>query len=116
MLLTHCRYIDEIAEAYVVLRTRLIEEDTLEAYLDRLAITLDARAYGSSFPKSSEEKPAVVNELLFSGSIIDPDPTICATEVQPEGEADAIQYLYVFWKISVPLGNFSCHLKQICSS
>jgi hypothetical protein len=116
MLLTHYRYIDEIAEAYVVLRTRLLEEDTLEAYLDRLAITLDARAYGSSFPKSNEEKPAVVNELLFSGSITDPDPTICATEVQPEDEAEPVQYLYVFWKISVPLGNLSRRFESICHS
>ncbi|RDI85515.1 hypothetical protein Vi05172_g4503 [Venturia inaequalis] len=79
-------------------------EDTLEAYLDRLAIALEARAYGSSFPKSSEEKPAVINELLFSGTIKDSDPTICATEVQSEGDSEPLQYLYVFWKISVPLG------------
>lgn len=108
--LTHYRYIDEIAEAYVVLRTRLLGEDTLEAYLDRLAITLDARAYGSSFPKSSEDKPVVINELLFSGTVKDADPTICATEVQSEGESEPIQYLYVFWKISVPLGNNSYQL------
>jgi hypothetical protein len=114
--LTHYRYIDEIAEAYVVLRTRLLEEDTLEAYLGRLAITLDARAYGSSYPKSSEDKPTVVNELLFSGSITDSDPTICATEVQPEGEAEPLQYLYVFWKIAVPLGKLPCHFQQICHS
>jgi hypothetical protein len=93
-----------------------LDEDTLEAYLDRLAITLDARAYGSSYPKSSEEKPVVINELLFSGSVSDTEPTICATEVQPEGEGEAIQYLYVFWKISVPLGNFSSRLHQICRS
>ncbi|TID21821.1 hypothetical protein E6O75_ATG05216 [Venturia nashicola] len=96
--------LDEIAEAYVVLRTRLLGEDTLQAYLGRLTITLDARAYGSSFPKSSEEKPAVINELLFAGAIQDSDPTICATEVQSEGESEPLQYLYVFWKTSVPLG------------
>ena len=97
---------------HIVLRTKLLDEDTLEAYLARLAISIEARAYGTIHTRPDDhqhqsyhqQKPATANELLYSGTI-DPnqEPTICATEVQPEGSDEPIQYVYIFWKLTVPL-------------
>ncbi|KIW01311.1 uncharacterized protein PV09_07347 [Verruconis gallopava] len=97
--------LDEEVPVHVVLRTRLLDEKTLEAFLARLAITLEARAYGTLHVKPGEnEKPSPVNELLFQGAIDQgEEPTICATEVQREGHEGPIQYLYIFWKITVPI-------------
>ena len=90
---------------HVVLRTKLLDEDSLETYLERLTITLEARAYGTLHVKPGEnEKSHPANELLYSGSIDqDNEPTICATEVQSDGSSEAIQYAYIFWKLLVPI-------------
>jgi hypothetical protein len=94
---------------YVVLRTKVLRESTLEAYLSRLTITLEGRAVGALHVKSAEgQNPGQstqANELLFSEVInTTEEPTICATEVQTEDDSDPIQFLYVFWKIKVHLG------------
>lgn len=90
---------------HVVLRTKLLDEDVLEAYLARLAISLEARAYGTLYSKPGEtEKPLPANELLYSGPIENvEEPTICATEVQLEGKDEAAQYVYIFWKTSISI-------------
>jgi hypothetical protein len=104
---SRCLYLlaDEDVPVHVVLRTKLLDEDVLEAYLERLAISLEARAYGTLHVKPGEnEKPVLANELLYSGAIDqDEDPVICATEVQHEGQDESIQYVYIFWKLVVPI-------------
>lgn len=88
-----------------MLRTKLIDEDVLEAYLARLSITLEARAYGTLHIKPGDtEKPLPANELLYTGTISrDEEPTICATEVQHEGQEEPAQYIYIFWEVKVPI-------------
>lgn len=99
-------FVDEEVPVHVVLRTKLLDEDVLEAYLNRLAISLEARAYGTLHVKAGEsEKSVSANELLFSGAISrTEEPIICATEVQHEGQDEPIQYVYIFWKLLVPIG------------
>lgn len=91
-----------------MLRTKLLDEDVLEAYLARLAVSLEARAYGTLHAKPGEnEKSTPANELLYSGAIDqDEEPTICATEVQHEGQDEPVQYVYIFWKLTVPICKF----------
>jgi hypothetical protein len=92
-----------------VLRTRVLDEGTLESYLSRLAIILEGRAVGALHVKPADgpnaAQPTQANELLFSESInTTEEPTICATEVQTEDDSEPVQFLYVFWKIKVQLG------------
>jgi hypothetical protein len=92
-----------------VLRTKVLGESALESYLSRLAITLEGRAVGALHVKPVEGQnagqPSQANELLFSETInTTEEPTICATEVQTEDDSEPVQFLYVFWKIKVILG------------
>jgi hypothetical protein len=90
----------------------VLGESTLEAYLSRLAITLEGRAVGAVHVKHTEgqnsSQSSQANELLFSEIInTTEEPTICATEVQPEDESEPVQYLYVFWKTKVHLSKLN---------
>lgn len=101
-----------------MLRTKVLGESTLEAYLSRLAITLEARAVGTLLPKPGEGQPPAqsvqANELLFTETIDDlEEPTICATEVQSEDDSEPIQFLYVFWKVKVHLGMLDSYPSRI---
>ena len=116
---TLMRSADEEVPVHIVLRTKLLDEDTLEAYLARLAISLEARAYGTLYNRQDDDhhankKPATANELLYSGTI-DPDeePTICATEVQTEGHDEPIQYVYIFWKVTVPISRPKAKINKL---
>jgi hypothetical protein len=96
---------------YVVLRTKALGESTLETYLSRLAITLEARAVGTLLAKPTDgqsvAQPSQANELLFSEIIKNTEePTILATEVQTEDDTEPSQFLYVFWKVEVHLGAY----------
>jgi hypothetical protein len=92
---------------HIVLRTKLLDEDVLEAYLARLAISVEARAYGTLHTNTrsdQQEKPTTTSELLHTGVIpSDDEPIICATEIQAEGEDEPTQYVYIFWKLNIPL-------------
>jgi hypothetical protein len=106
---------------YVVLRTRVLGESTLEAYLSRLVITLEGRAVGALHVKSADgqnpTQPSQANELLFSEIInTTEEPTICATEVQTEEESEPVQFLYVFWKTKVHLGKLKFITYSLLSS
>jgi hypothetical protein len=111
--------LDELVTAYVVLRTPALGEYELKKYLSRLAITIEARAVGPQAPKPGDPPSAPshgrdVTETLASESVnISDDPLICATEIQlesPEGEAEPVQYIYMFWKVIIPLGMFKSTL------
>ncbi|KAF2401219.1 hypothetical protein EJ06DRAFT_542607 [Trichodelitschia bisporula] len=108
--------LDELVPVYVVLRTKALDEESLTRFLSRLIITLEARAVGTLPLKQGEvptTQPSQVNELLFSETIkTAEEPTICATELQPEGESDAVQLLYVFWKVTVPLGRSKSKMQK----
>jgi hypothetical protein len=99
-------YPDEEVPVHVVLRTKLLDEDELEAYLSRIAISLEARAYGAlhTRPGDAHDKPVAANELLYTGTIDqDQEPIICATELQTEGKDKPTHFVYIFWKLIVPI-------------
>jgi hypothetical protein len=85
LLLMH-RCLDELVPVYIVFRTPLIEDVVLKSYLARLAITLEAFAFGT-VPHS---------ELIFSGTIKDSNkPTIIRYE------EESGPHIYITWKLEV---------------
>ncbi|KAF2199922.1 hypothetical protein GQ43DRAFT_375095 [Delitschia confertaspora ATCC 74209] len=91
---------------YVVLRTPLIEESTLNSYLARLAISLESFALSTASNSDSKEtRASPPKELIFSETIRDSyEPSFVRRET------DAEPHVYVIWKVDVficrPHGKF----------
>jgi hypothetical protein len=103
------RSLDELVTVYIVLRIPAVEEQELKNYLSRLSLTLEAHAIGQTVVKPADgpHPPQVreVKELLASEpvNILD-DPLILATELQAEGDEESYQYIYLFWRTVIPMG------------
>ncbi|KAF2632252.1 hypothetical protein BU25DRAFT_475577 [Macroventuria anomochaeta] len=100
----HVLLFDELLPVYVVFRTPLLENEVLKSYLDRLAVSLDVFAFGTT-PGPDQEAKALPKELICSETIKDTnEPTIVLHE---SGDA---KHAYVFWKVEVaiarPQGRF----------
>jgi hypothetical protein len=112
------RHVDEVVAAYVVLRIPALGEEELLSYLNRLVVTLEARAVGQQFQKAangSQTQLSQVTELLSSEVVKkSDDPLILATEIQLESDADPVQYIYVFWKVVLPLGKNRHSNLKVC--
>ena len=94
---------------YIVLRTPTVEEGDLKRYLSRLSLSLECHAVGQQLvkPSDSSQPPQAkeAKELLVSETIsVTDDPLICATEIQSEEETESVQYIYILWKVTVPIG------------
>lgn len=98
VLLIH-RCIDEILPLYVVFRTPFIEEDTLKAYLARLAISLEAFVFGTAPPPEPGAKPPPPKEVVFSETIKDSNEPLIVRHKHDGGS-----HVYVFWKVEVFVG------------
>jgi hypothetical protein len=102
-----------LVTVYVVLRIPALDEDELKLYISRLSINLEAQAVGQTVVRPAEgpHPPQMreVKELLASEpvNILD-DPLILATELQAEGDSDSYQYIYLFWKSVIPIGESIC--------
>jgi hypothetical protein len=95
LLLMH-RCLDELVPVYIVFRTPLIEDVVLKSYLARLAITLEAFAFGTVPHSESESKGPPPKELIFSGTIKDSNkPTIIRYE------EESGPHIYITWKLEV---------------
>jgi hypothetical protein len=87
-----------------------LRENDLKLYLSRLTVTLEAHAVGQQVKKAADgAQPQLiisqVTELLASETVkSSDDPLILATEIQPESDAEPMQYIYVFWKVLLHLG------------
>lgn len=86
-----------------------MDEGDLKRYLSRLSLSLDCHAVGQQLSKPGEpsQPPQTkeTKELLASETIsVTDDPLICATEIQSEEESESVQYIYIFWKVVVPIG------------
>jgi hypothetical protein len=93
-------------------------ENDLKLYLSRLALALEVRAVGQQVQKAGDGVQAQlsqVTELLTSETVkSSDDPLILATEIQPESDAEPVQYIYIFWKVVVHLGMESRAVKVGC--
>lgn len=97
--------LDEQLSVYVVFRTPLLDDDTLESYRARLVVSLEAFAFSTAPPPEGEQKAGPTKELVFSSTIKETDqPTIVR-----HGEGDESQ-TYVIWKVDAfiarPQGRF----------
>jgi len=107
--------VDELLTAYAVLRIQALDETELKIYLSRLSLSIEARAVGQQIikPADGSHPPQVkeASEVLASETVnISDDPLICATEIQAEDDSGPTQYIYIFWKVSIPLGMYACLL------
>jgi hypothetical protein len=93
-----------------VLRTPALDEDALRLHLACLRITIEVRAIGQQLQKTNDgqnSQLAQAIEILHSQTVkVSEDPMICATEVEVDGEAVPAQFIYIFWKLEVPLGSY----------
>jgi hypothetical protein len=89
-----------------------VEESDLKRYLSRLSLNLECHAVGQQVVKPSDSshppQPKETKELLVSEAIsVTDDPLICATEIQSDEETESVQYIYIFWKVIIPIGVLS---------
>ncbi|KAF2657522.1 hypothetical protein K491DRAFT_654614 [Lophiostoma macrostomum CBS 122681] len=96
---------DEVLPVYVVFRTPNTEENTLKAYLMRLAINLEAFAFSTAPPPEPEAKAPTTKEMIFSETIKDAN-----TPVIYRNENEESAFIYLMWKLEVfisrPKGRF----------
>lgn len=97
--------LDELLSVYIVFRTPLIDDDTLQSYLARLVLNIEAFAFSTAPPPEGEQKAGPTKELIFSSTIKD---TVQPTIVR-HGEGEEA-HTFVFWRveafISRPQGRF----------
>lgn len=78
-------------------------------------MSLECHAIGQQLVKPNDaSQPPVMKEtkeLLASETIsVTDDPLICATEIQSEEETESVQYIYIFWKVTLPIGERSSRI------
>lgn len=97
--------LDEQLAVYVVFRTPLLDDATLESYRARLVVSLEAFAFSTAPPPEAEQKAGPTKELVFSSTIKETDQPI----IVRHGEGDDSQ-TYVIWKVDAfiarPQGRF----------
>jgi hypothetical protein len=97
VLLIH-RLLDEKLPVQIIFRTPLLDEETLNSYLSRLAITLDVFVFGSAPASEQDSKSIPPKELIYSVAIKDTEPP----SIIHHEKANAA-YTYVCWGAQVPL-------------
>jgi len=79
-------------------------------------VTVEARAVGSVPAQPGDGKATQLtqaNELLHSLTLGDnEEPTICAVEFQSENMSASERYLYVLWKVELPIGMVFVSLQE----
>jgi hypothetical protein len=104
--------------AYVVLRIPALGEDELRSYLSQLEISLEARAVGQQLQKTADTAQTQLSQVteLLSSEVVkkSDDPLILATEIQLESDSVPVQYIYVFWKVILPLGKQNILIPKSC--
>ena len=91
------RLVDELISIYIVLRTPVIQESTLESYLSRLVINLESYAISTaSNTDAGEAYVPPAKELLSSEAIQDSyKPTVVSHENGPSS------HVYIIWKVNI---------------
>jgi hypothetical protein len=90
------RHVDEIVPLYVVFRTPFLEQSTLQAYLSRLAINLEAFVFSTAPPPEPQTRAPPPKEVLYSETI---KGTTKPLVIQNGDEANP--HTYVLWKLDV---------------
>jgi hypothetical protein len=97
VLLIH-RLLDEQLPVYIAFRTPLLDAETLNSYLSRMAINLDVFVFGAAQASEHDSKANPPKELIYSAIIKDTEPPT----IFHHDKSDAA-YTYVCWEIKVPL-------------
>jgi hypothetical protein len=96
---------DELISVYVVFRTPLLDDATLQSYLARLVLNLEANAFSTAPPPEGEPKAGPTKEHIFSTTIKDTDVPI----IVRHGHGDE-SHTFIFWKVEAfiarPQGRF----------
>ncbi|KAH7414071.1 TRAPP trafficking subunit Trs65-domain-containing protein [Phaeosphaeria sp. MPI-PUGE-AT-0046c] len=97
--------LDEQLSVYVVFRTPLLDDNTLESYRARLVVSLEAFAFSTAPPPEGEQKAGPTKELVFSSTIKETEQPVMIRH----GEGDDSQ-TFVIWKVDAfvarPQGRF----------
>ena len=99
--------IDESLPVFIALRTPYKDEAHLQSYLNRLAINLEAQAYGFQ-PRASDDQdgsketsPSRNEDTLWSGNIdTSKDPMKI---VQEKNEHESGRCIFAIWRTIIPL-------------
>ncbi len=104
ILLILRRHLDENISVYLILQTPQLEEPQLKEILERLTVSLEVIAFGSSLQsehggESHQQNPYPANrDILWSGQV---DTSGQAFKVQEGGErGDAPPRMNLLWKVS----------------
>ena len=97
------RRVDEIVPLYVAFRTPFLGEDVLKAYLERLAINLEAFVLSTVPPPEPEAKAPPPKEVVYSETIkTSNEPIVICYEDEDS------PHMYVVWKVDV----FICKMRH----
>lgn len=90
------RHVDEIVPLYVVFRAPIVEQTTLQTYLSRLAINLEAFVFSTAPPPEPQTRAPPPKEVLYSETI--------KGSIKPliiNGPDKADPHTYVLWRVEV---------------
>jgi hypothetical protein len=90
--------LDESVHVYLVLKSPLVEEETLRSSLKRLVISLNAQIINSNAP--DRDGPAA-SEVIYSRTVPETNEPVVISDpnTRPRGEDEP--YMYAFWKLPV---------------
>lgn len=112
--------LDESISVFVLLRSLPQDKGVFEAYIKRLSLQLEAKAFGfpqrdtSSQDVSGDNSPARNDDILWSGNI-DTSRQYIVTVQESAGEQYS-KHVLAIWKISVPLSGSSIHSPECAAN
>jgi hypothetical protein len=104
----------------VVLRSPIVDENTLRAYVSRLAITLEGHALGTPVPPANENRdnqqpppppPQQAKETIFSKSLTGAEKPSYVVDV-PSADS-SYHHSYVVWSVDVFIGRPRTRLQRL---
>ncbi|KAH5653689.1 hypothetical protein HBI51_061910 [Parastagonospora nodorum] len=97
--------LDELLPVYIVFRTPILDDDTLQSYLARLVLNIEGFVFSTAPPPEGEQKAGPTKELIFAYTIKDTDKPTIARHGQGENA-----HTYIVWKVGAfinrPQGRF----------
>ena len=109
------RNIDELVTVHVVLRTPIVEANTLNAYISRLAITLEAHAIGNTVSQPTEGRDGQqsspqqqqARETIFTKAISTSEkPLLVLKNFDPDTGSASHPHSYVVWPAEVFISEY----------
>ncbi|TKA73696.1 hypothetical protein B0A49_03561 [Cryomyces minteri] len=104
------RNADELLPVYVVLRTPLTDEESVQSYFSQLSITVEAHASGTAVSAAPDvgakelQQAPLAKDLLYSMTIAaSQEPLVVISRSGAEAPVHSESFVFAVWRVNIPL-------------